>query len=173
MHYAELKNYDIANGEGVRVSLFVSGCRRHCKNCFNEIAWNFDYGQPFDQTVIDTILEWLEPSYIAGLTVLGGEPLEAENQGALLDLCRQVRAKFPDKTIWCYTGFTFEYLMDVKSKIDSDLMPLLQQIDVLVDEPFVEALKNPGLAFRGSSNQSVLDCRKSIEIKHPVLIDII
>ena len=170
MNYASLKNYDIANGKGVRVSLFVSGCRHYCKNCFNAEAWDFNYGQPFDQSVIDTILEWLKPSYIAGLSLLGGEPLEPENQHALLDLCTQVKQMYPTKNIWCYSGFTFEHLMDVKRKTDPDLIGLLQQIDILVDGPFVEELKNPGLAFRGSSNQRILDCKASVEALQPIVI---
>ncbi len=171
MNYASLKNFDIANGKGVRVSLFVSGCRHQCKNCFNEEAWDFQYGKPFDQTVVKTILQWLQPDYIAGLSLLGGEPLEPENQGALLDLCRQVKTMYPDKSIWCYSGFTFEHLMDVKAKNDVDLIDLLQCIDILVDGPFVEDLKNPGLAFRGSSNQRILDCKRSLKQHHAVVLN--
>ena len=163
MNYASLKNFDIANGKGVRVSLFVSGCRHQCKNCFNQEAWDFDYGQPFDQSVIDTILEWLKPDYIAGVSLLGGEPLEPENQAALLDLCQQVNAQYPHKNIWCYSGFTFEYLMEKKANVEKDLIPLLQCVDILVDGPFVEDLKNPGLPFRGSSNQRILDCKASVD----------
>ena len=171
MNYASLKNFDIANSKGVRVSLFVPGCQKKKKNCFNEEAWDFQYGKPFDQTVVKTILQWLQPDYIAGLSLLGGEPLEPENQEALLDLCRQVKTMYPDKSIWCYSGFTFEHLMDVKAKNDVDLIDLLQCIDILVDGPFVEDLKNPGLAFRGSSNQRILDCKRSLKQHHAVVLD--
>ena len=167
MRYASIKNYDIANGQGVRVSLFVTGCRHHCSNCFNEEIWGFDTGEPFTDHEKDMILSYLEPEYIEGLSLLGGEPLEPENQQGLLELVKEVRAKYPNKSIWCYSGFTFEYLIERKLAKDPYLKELLENIDILVDGPFVEDLKNPSLAFRGSSNQRILDCKQSIKDMKP------
>lgn len=167
MRYASIKNYDIANGQGVRVSLFVTGCRHHCPNCFNEEIWGFDTGEPFTDKEKDMLLSYLEPEYIEGLSLLGGEPLEPENQQGLLELVKEVRSKYPNKSVWCYTGFTFEYLIEQKLAKDPYLKELLENIDILVDGPFVEDLKNPSLAFRGSSNQRILDCKQSIKIMKP------
>lgn len=167
MRYASIKNYDIANGQGVRVSLFVTGCRHHCPNCFNEEIWEFDTGEAFTDKEKDMILSYLEPDYIEGLSLLGGEPLEPENQQGLLNLVKEVREKYPNKSIWCYTGFTFEYLIEQKLNKDPYLKELLENIDILVDGPFVEDLKNPSLAFRGSSNQRILDCMQSINNMKP------
>ena len=172
MNYAVIKKNDIANGPGVRVSLFVSGCRHHCKNCFNQEAWDFSYGTPFTEETIVEILSALTPDYVAGLSLLGGEPFEPENQESLLKLVRLTRQRFPKKTIWCYTGFSLE----------KDLLPghvgtpaitheLLSYLDVLVDGTFVEALKDPGLLFRGSSNQNIIDVPKSLEAGHMVLLE--
>ena len=147
MHYATIKNCDIANGPGVRVSLFVSGCTHHCKGCFNAEAWDFAYGEPFAKANEDEIIAALRPSWIQGLSILGGDPMEPENQKALLPLLEQVRAELPDKDIWLYTGYLLE---DVKES------PLLPLIDVLVDGPFIEAEKDISLAFRGSRNQRIL-----------------
>ena len=155
MNYAELKSCDIANGPGVRVSLFVSGCTHRCKGCFNAQAWDFDYGKPFDQSVIDHILELLKPDYIKGITYLGGEPLDPKNQGELLNLSRQIKAKYPNKSIWCFTGYVFEHLPDVDPE-------LLSYFDVLVDGPFIEEKKNLSLKFRGSENQRLLDMKKTL-----------
>ncbi len=164
MNYANIKNNDIANGPGVRVSLFVSGCTHHCKGCFNEIAWDFAYGEPFTQQTIDSILQMLAPAHIRGITLLGGEPFEPQNQPALLDLLRQIKAKYPEKSIWCFSGYLF----------DRDILPgrlgdpqitreMLGLIDVLVDGPFVESKKDLMLRFRGSSNQRIIKVKDSIE----------
>lgn len=172
MNYAEIKWTDIANGEGVRVSLFVSGCTHRCKNCFNEIAWDFSYGKPFDETVRESILSALGESYIAGLSLLGGEPLEPGNQAALLPFVKEVRRRYPDKNIWCYTGYTLDAasgnLNEVRANT-ANTKELISLFDVLVDGPFVEELKKITLKFRGSSNQRVLDVKKSLKEKNPVL----
>ena len=158
MYYAEIKNCDIANGPGVRVSLFVSGCTHHCKGCFNEVAWDFGYGKPFTQETINEILTMLKPSYIRGLTLLGGEPMEPDNQRALLPFLRRVKAECPGKDIWCWSGATYERLHTdgdhFRCEITDELLSLL---DVLVDGLFVEALKDLSLRFRGSSNQRLID----------------
>lgn len=157
MNYATIKNCDIANGPGVRVSLFVSGCTHHCPGCFNEVAWDFHYGEPFTQEVIDRILAMLAPDYIRGLTLLGGEPFEPENQGPVLELVRQVREKYPNKTIWAFSGYLYEKISSGTLgdwKITGELLELL---DVLVDGPFIEAKKNLSLRFRGSENQRLID----------------
>ena len=163
MNYAEIKNCDIANGPGVRVSLFVSGCTHHCPGCFNQVAWDFDYGQPFTQQTSDEILKLLAPGYIKGLTLLGGEPFEPENQPAVVELLRQIKSKYPEKTIWAFSGYLF----------DRDILPghlgdpeitreYLGYLDVLVDGPFVEAKKNLSLRFRGSENQRIIDVPASL-----------
>ena len=163
MNYAEIKKTDIANGEGVRVSLFVSGCRRHCKGCFNKIAWDFSYGKPFTEEVEEELISALSPYYIAGLTLLGGDPMEPENQRALLPFVRKVRARLPEKNIWCFTGYTYEggTLQEdaVRCETTRELISLL---DVLVDGKFEEELKDIRLKFRGSSNQRVIDVQKSL-----------
>lgn len=171
MNYAVIKKNDIANGPGVRVSLFVSGCRHHCKNCFNAEAWDFSYGTPFTDETIEEILSALAPDYVAGLSLLGGEPFEPENQGAVLQLVRQVRQHYPQKTIWCYTGFTLEKdLLSGQVGNPETVQELLSNLNVLVDGKFVEALKDPGLLFRGSSNQNIIDVPKSLEAGHMVLL---
>ncbi len=157
MNYAALKKFDIANGPGVRVSLFVSGCRHHCKNCFNREAWDFDFGSPFTKQTEEEILAELDKDYIKGLSLLGGEPFEPENRAALTQMLKRVREKYPEKTVWCYTGFEFERLKDPTAKA------MLSLIDVLVDGKFVEELKSPDLIFRGSSNQRIIDVKKSLE----------
>ena len=158
MNYATIKYCDIANGEGVRTSLFVSGCRRHCPNCFNAVAWDFDYGAPFTKEVRNKILESLAPGYINGLSLLGGEPLEPENQRELLPFVRNVKALYPNKTIWCYTGNNLEHEVlqpgPGRCEVTDELLSLL---DVLVDGRFVEALHDISLRFRGSSNQRIID----------------
>lgn len=172
MNYADLKKTDIANGPGVRVSLFVSGCRHHCKNCFNQEAWDFNCGSPFTEDTIAEILFALAPDYVAGLSLLGGEPFEPENQEGLLKLVRQVRQHFPQKTIWCYTGFTLETdLLTGRTGNPDTVLELLSLLDVLVDGKFVEALKDPGLLFRGSSNQNIIDVPKSLAAGHTVLLE--
>ena len=170
MHYAEIKNFDIANGFGVRVSLFVSGCPHHCKGCFNEETWSFEFGQPFTAETEEQILKLLEPSYISGLTVLGGEPMEYMNQEALLPFLEKVKERFPEKTIWCFTGYVFE--KDILNRMIPKwkyTKKMLEQIDYLVDGPFVEAKKDITLRFRGSSNQRIIDVKKSLETGEVVL----
>jgi anaerobic ribonucleoside-triphosphate reductase activating protein len=164
MNYATIKPVDIADGEGVRVSLFVSGCRHHCKNCFNQVAWDFDYGTPWDKSVEDQLLSYLAPDYISGLTLLGGEPFEPENQPVLAEFLKKVRAKFPQKTIWCYTGFTLDKELLGKSRaVTPYIMDMLKNIDVLVDGRFVEEKKSLALKFRGSSNQRIIDVPASLK----------
>lgn len=170
MHYASIKEFDIANGVGVRTSLFVSGCRHHCKNCFNPEAWDFNYGNVFTEKDEEKILKSLAPSYITGLSLLGGEPLEPKNQEGLLPLLRKVKKKYPEKTIWCYTGFVFD--TEVKKMMETSLVAkeLLNYIDVLVDGRFVDELKNKGLFFRGSSNQRVIDLKETLKTGEIVLV---
>lgn len=153
MRYGKINKTDIANGPGVRVSLFVSGCRNRCKGCFNPETWSFDYGEPFTMRTIEEILEALAPDYISGLSVLGGDPFEPENIIGVFELCRQVKALYPDKTIWIYTGYQYEAFKDIPGT--------MEYIDVLVDGPFIEAQKNISLQFRGSSNQRVIDVQAS------------
>ena len=163
MNYAEIKNCDIANGLGVRVSLFVSGCTHHCKGCFNEVAWDFDYGTPFTQETIDKILDMMRPGYIRGLTLLGGEPFEPQNQGPIVELLRQIKEKMPEKSIWAFSGYLFD--RDILSGRLGDwkvTQEYLSYLDVLVDGPFVEAKKNLSLRFRGSENQRIIDVPASL-----------
>ena len=170
MNYAEIKKTDIANGEGVRVSLFVSGCRRGCKNCFNKIAWDFGYGKPFTEEVEEEIIAALSPSYIAGLTLLGGDPMEPENQRALLPFVKKVRARLPQKNIWCYTGYTFKDGAIEEPQANCEVTrELISLFDVLVDGRFEESLKDIRLKFRGSSNQHVIDVKRSISENNIVL----
>ncbi len=169
MHYATIKNCDIANGPGVRVSLFVSGCTHRCPGCFNEVAWDFDYGEPFTQQTIDTILDMLRPSYIRGLTLLGGEPFEPQNQGAVVELLRQVKKQLPEKSIWAFSGYLFD--KDILSGRLGDTGEYLSYLDVLVDGPFIEAKKNLSLRFRGSENQRLIDVKASLKEGAIVLWD--
>ena len=163
MNYATIRNCDIANGEGVRVSLFVSGCTHHCKGCFNPDQWSFDYGEPFDEKAEDLVLGYLAPSYIAGLSILGGEPMEPENQRALVPFIRRLRDRFGlTKTIWVYTGCVLETHLKAegsrwRTEVTDEFRSL---IDVLVDGPFVEEKKDISLKFRGSSNQRIIDMKK-------------
>lgn len=168
MNYATIKKFDIANGPGVRVSLFVSGCRHRCKNCFNPEAWDFNYGKSFENNTVDEILKALSPTHIQGLSLLGGEPLEPENQSGILSLIKNVKELYPDKDIWCYTGFTFEELM---SKNSDTILSILSNVDVLVDGKFVEELKDASLLFRGSSNQRIIDIKKSLSSCKVILLD--
>ena len=147
MNYGAIKKVDIANGPGVRVSLFVSGCRNHCKGCFQPETWDFDYGQPFTKETEKEIIKALRPSWIQGLSILGGDPMEPENQEALLPFLRSTKEELPGKDIWLYTGYRLEDVSD---------SPILPYVDVVVDGPFVEAEKDVSLAFRGSSNQRII-----------------
>jgi len=172
VYYADIKKADIANGLGVRVSVFVSGCNHHCKNCFNPEAWNFNYGKEFTEKEIDKIIEELDHPYVSGLSLLGGEPLEHINQQGLLPLLRKVKEKFPDKNIWCYTGYTFDRdVMGDMYKKWEETPELLSYIDVIVDGKFEEENKDIKLRFRGSSNQRIIDVKKSIEGKKAVLFE--
>ena len=162
MHYGEIKNCDIANGEGVRVTLFVSGCTNHCKNCFQPQTWDFAYGKPFTAETEDHLLELLKPDYISGLTLLGGEPFEPSNQRALVPFPRRVRAAYPRKNIWSFTGFTYEELQADGSHPRCEVTDeMLSMLDVLVDGRFVEELKDISLRFRGSSHQRLIDLNAS------------
>lgn len=170
MYYGNIKKSDIANGPGVRVSLFVSGCTHHCKGCFNEETWNFKYGEPFTEKTEEQILKLLEPSYVSGLTVLGGEPMEYVNQKELLPFLKKVKENYPKKTIWCYTGYVYEKdllgRMIQKWKITKEILEL---IDVLVDGPFIEEQKDITLLFRGSANQRLIDVPQSLAAGEVIL----
>ena len=164
MNYGNIKECDIADGPGVRVSLFVSGCRHHCKGCFNEETWNFNYGQPYTEETEAEILNSLDSNFIQGFTLLGGEPFEPENQAALLPFMKKVKEKYPNKNVWAFTGYIYDKdLIPGGRKYTKDTDPLLDMIDVLVDGPFVEELKDITLKFRGSSNQRLLDLKKTRE----------
>ena len=171
MNYGNIKPVDIANGEGIRATLFVSGCRHHCKNCFNPETWDFNYGKTFDDAVENEMFKYLEPAFIKGLTLLGGEPMEPENQRGLLPFVKKVKEKFGNtKNIWCYTGFVYDKdLLDGGRAHTEVTDELLSYIDVLVDGPFVESLKNLTLKFRGSSNQRIIDLNKTNQEKQVVL----
>lgn len=164
MNYATIKYRDIADGPGIRVSLFVSGCRHHCKGCFNPETWSFQYGAPYTPEVQEKLLEALGKSYIRGLTLLGGEPFEPENQQPLIGLLRAMRERYPEKSVWCYSGYTLESdMLAGKLGPREQTMEMLSLIDVLVDGEFHEEEKNPGLRFRGSANQRVIDVRKTLD----------
>ena len=162
MNYATIKNCDIANGPGVRVSLFVSGCTHRCKGCFKEIAWDFHYGKPFTQETVDMLLDMLAPSHIKGITLLGGEPFEPQNQPAIVGFLRQLKAKYPDKTIWAFSGYLFDKDM-LSGRLGELTKEFLSYVDVLVDGPFIEEKKNLSLRFRGSSNQRIIDVPASLK----------
>ena len=167
MNYAAIKNCDIANGPGVRVSLFVSGCTHRCLGCFNEVAWDFNYGEPFTQDTIDIILKMLRPSHIRGLTLLGGEPFEPENQAPIVELLRQIKKAYPDKSIWAFSGYLFD--KDILSGRLGDTSEYLSYLDVLVDGPFVLEKKNLSLRFRGSENQRIIDVPASLATGEVIL----
>lgn len=165
MNYADIKEVDVANGPGVRVSVFVSGCNHHCKGCFNPCAWDFDYGNKFTEEDEQKIIKYMNHDYIKGLSLLGGEPLEPRNQEGLLPLVKSVKEKFPDKNIWCYTGFDFEKdVMGIMVKDNKTTRELLKYIDVIVDGKFEEDKKDLKLQFRGSSNQRIIDVTETIKI---------
>jgi len=161
MNYADIRPIDTANGIGIRVSVFVSGCTHHCKECFNPETWDFDYGNPFGAEQIGTILEHMGKSYIRGLSLLGGEPFDPRNQASVLELAKAARAKYPEKDIWCYSGYLFENL--AAGKVGEHSRALLEQLDVLVDGPFVLEKKDLSLRFRGSSNQRILNVPASLK----------
>ena len=170
MNYGNIKYNDIANGEGVRVSLFVSGCTHHCKNCFNPETWDFNYGKPFTKEIEDNIISALAPDHINGLTLLGGEPMEPANQKALLDFVKRVKSIYPNKTIWCYSGYLFDTELLSESRAHCPwTKELLSYIDILVDGEFKEDLKDITLRFKGSSNQRVIDVQKSLKENKVVL----
>lgn len=161
MYYGTIKKNDIANGPGVRVCLFVSGCRHHCKGCFNAETWNFQYGQPYTKETEDEIIEALKPAYIQGFTLLGGEPFEPENQEELVKLLRRVRETYPEKNIWCYSGYLWDVDLVPGGKVYTEVTDeMLSYVDVLVDGEFVEAEKDLTLQFRGSRNQRILELKK-------------
>ena len=162
MNYATIKYYDIANGPGVRTSVFVSGCRHRCPGCFNSVAWDFAYGQPFDKATRNQVFASCQPDYIAGLSLLGGEPFEPENQRALVPFLHEVRVLYPHKTIWCYTGNVYETELLQPSHARCEVTDeMLSLIDVLVDGEFIPAQHDISLRFRGSSNQRLIDMNKT------------
>ncbi len=164
MHYSTIKDCDIANGIGVRITLFVSGCTNHCKNCFQPQTWDFDFGEPFTEETEEKLLQMLKPDYINGLTLLGGEPMEPQNQRALVPFLKRVREAYPNKNVWCFTGFTYEILKTDGSHPRCEVTDeMLSLIDVLVDGRYVDELKDLTLQFRGSSNQRLIDMVKTRE----------
>lgn len=170
MNYGNIKECDIANGPGVRVSLFVSGCRHHCKGCFNEETWDFQYGNPYTEETEETIINLLKAGYVQGLSLLGGEPFEPENQKELVKLLRRVREAYPKKDIWCYSGYLYDVDMVLGGRVYTDVTEeMLSYLDVLVDGRFVEAQKDVTLHFRGSRNQRIIDVKKSREENAVVL----
>lgn len=170
MNVATIKTHDVANGPGVRVSLFVSGCTHRCPGCFNAEAWDFHYGKPFDGNTEETLLRALAPTYIKGLSLLGGEPFEPQNRAVLAPFLERVRAAYPEKSIWCYTGYTYEDdLLAHRVGEPETIDRMLACIDILVDGRFVEAQKSARLRFRGSANQRIIDVRASREARKTVL----
>ena len=171
MYYSNIKYCDIANGPGVRTSLFVSGCTHRCPNCFNSVAWDFHYGESYTDAIEEKLMESLAPGYVAGLSLLGGEPMEPENQRTVLGLCQRVRRELPGKTIWCYSGYTLEELTgECRARCTTDeALQILQLLDVLVDGEFVMDKYDISLRFRGSSNQRLIDVPASLESGHVVL----
>ena len=171
MNYSEIKYFDIANGSGVRTSLFVSGCTHHCKGCFNEMAWDFNSGLEYTTEVEGEIISSLSPSFIKGLSILGGEPMEVRNQEGIVGLVKKIKKEMPDKTIWLFSGYTFEELLDsTNSRCHcKHTMEILENIDVLVDGKFVIELKDLSLKFRGSSNQRIIDMKRSLAENRVVL----
>lgn len=172
MNYADIKKYDVANGPGVRISLFVSGCTHHCKGCFNSETWDFNYGKPFTQAEIDSIIDYMSPDFIKGLTLLGGEPFEPSNQEGLIHLLRKVREVYPDKNIWCYTGYNF--VDDIMTNMYNTLpytKEMVSYIDVIVDGEFVLEQKKVGLRFKGSQNQRIICVNEYLKSGEIVLWD--
>lgn len=172
MYYADIKRCDVANGPGVRISLFVSGCTHHCEGCFNEVAWDFNYGKMFTEETIEEILNLLDSSYIKGLSLLGGEPFERANQQGLLPLLRKVKERFPEKNIWCYSGYLFDRdIVGTMCEKWPETKEMISYIDVLVDGKFEEDKKSVNLRFRGSSNQRIIKVSESLQSKSIVLWD--
>lgn len=171
MNYANIKNCDIANGLGVRVSLFVSGCTHHCPGCFNQIAWDFNYGKDFNKEVQDKIIELLSPSYIDGFSILGGEPFEIVNQRSLVDFVKRVKQTYPNKDIWAWSGYLFDSEILVGRAHCEVTDELLKYIDVLVDGKFIIDLLDISLKYRGSSNQRIINVKKSLESKSVFLVE--
>ena len=170
MNYATIKKRDVANGTGVRVSLFVSGCTHHCKGCFNAEAWDFDFGEPFGADAEEEIMKALAPSYIKGFSLLGGEPFEPCNQRVLVGLLERIRATYPQKNVWCYTGYDFERDILARRLGEPDITErMISAIDVLVDGRFIEEKKDLSLRFRGSSNQRIIDVPESLKTGEVVL----
>ena len=171
MYYGNIKKRDIADGLGVRVTLFVSGCTHHCEGCFQPETWDFHYGKPYTKDVEEQLLQLLRPDYVDGLTLLGGEPMEVQNQRELVGLLRRVRAELPGKSVWCYTGYTLERDLLAESRARCEVTDeMLSLIDVLVDGEFIAAQKNISLAFRGSENQRVIDLKKTLASGKTVLL---
>ncbi len=161
MHYGNIKECDIADGPGVRVSLFVSGCRHHCKGCFNPETWDFEYGELYTEETQEKILKLLAPGYIKGFTLLGGEPFEPENQRELVKLLKRIKEEYPEKDVWCYSGYLYDVDLAEGGSVYTEVTEeMLSYIDVLVDGEFVEELKDVSLAFRGSSNQRIIELGK-------------
>ena len=164
MYYGAIKKNDIANGEGIRTTVFVSGCTNRCKNCFQPETWSFTYGEPFTEAVAEEIFKALDNSAVRGLTVLGGEPMEPENQRDLLPFLKELKRRFPNKTVWLYTGNLYEELIGETGDSPKHLditEQLLSLVDILVDGPFIEEKKSLGLRFRGSENQRIIDMNKT------------
>jgi len=172
MRYASVKKCDVANGTGIRVSIFVSGCHHHCKGCFNTDAWDFNFGNEYNEEIEESILKELDKSYIQGLSLLGGEPLEHVNQKGLLSLVKKAKERYPEKTIWCYTGYKFDD--DVMGKMFEtwpETKELVSNLDVVVDGKYDEDLRDLNLRFKGSSNQRIIDVQKTLEKNEVILAD--
>ncbi|MBP3569081.1 MAG: anaerobic ribonucleoside-triphosphate reductase activating protein [Lachnospiraceae bacterium] len=173
MNYADIKQYDVANGPGIRVSVFVSGCTHYCKGCFNKEAWDFNYGKPFTEETIAMVLQYMEPSYVKGLTILGGEPMEPQNQPAVLSLLKRVREEYPEKSIWMFSGYDFEKdILGYMWKEIPETREIMSCLEVLVDGEFVEELKNLSLRFKGSANQRTILVQESLTSGKVVLYDL-
>ncbi len=170
MNYADIKRIDVANGPGVRVSLFVSGCTHHCKGCFNPETWDFNYGELFTEKQVDEIISYLEPDHIKGLSLLGGEPFEYSNQQGLLPLLRKFKETYPNKDVWCYTGYLFDENIVKEMMVKwPETREIIKYIDIIVDGKFIQELKDLNLVFRGSSNQRIIDVQKSLETGDVIL----
>ena len=172
MKFSEIKYFDVANGTGIRTSLFVSGCTHHCKGCFNEVTWDFDYGEPYTEEIEERIIKSLEPSYVTGLTLLGGEPMELVHQPYMLSLCKKVKEKYKDKTIWCFTGYLFEELLPEGKQSLKITQELLSLIDVLVDGEFHLSEKDLTLKFKGSRNQRTINVPETLKQNKIVLLEL-